>query len=47
LIERKPCSDINKAGAVEDKIEDGGECIAFDLLVEMAIPRNGTAYTQE
>jgi len=41
LIERKPRSEIDKAGAVEDKIKDSRERIAFGLFLEMTIPRDG------
>jgi hypothetical protein len=45
LIEWKPCSNIDKNGAVEEEVKDSGERIAFDLFVEMTIPRDRTTYT--
>jgi len=38
LIEWKPCSDIDKAGTVEEEVKDSGERIAFGLFLEITIP---------
>jgi len=42
LVERKLCSNIDEARAVDDEIKDGGKRIAFDLFLEITIPQNRT-----
>jgi hypothetical protein len=38
LVEREPSANIDKAGAIQDEVDDGGKHFVLDLVIEMPIP---------
>lgn len=43
-VEGHPCTDVDEAAAIEDKVQHGSERLMFRLFVEISVPRDCGSY---